>query len=110
MAFNRGEIYWVSLPKRDPQGTEIEKTRPCIILSLSAANEFRSTVVVVPLTSSPQPVPPVAISVSSAGADSVAVCDQVTAVDKRRLGDKKGVLSSKDMRAVEESVRLVLGL
>ena len=110
MSLKRGDIHWVDFPKRDPKGSEIEKTRPCVILSLSSVNALRRTVVVVPLTSSPEPVPPVAIAVASAGPDSVAVCDQVTAVDKRRVKNRSGSLSAKDMQAIEQSVRLVLGL
>ena len=110
MSVKRGDIHWVDFPKRDPKGSEIEKTRPCVILSLSAVNELRRTVVVIPLTSSPEPVPPIAIAVASAGPDSVAVCDQVTAVDKRRVKNRAGSISAKDMQAIEHSVRLVLGL
>lgn len=110
MRILRGDIYWVNFPKRDPHGAEIEKTRPCVVLSVSVVNEQRRTVVVVPLTSSPEPVPPIAIAVPSVGADSVAVCDQLTAVDKKRLQNKSGVMSREDMQAVEASVRLVLNL
>ena len=110
MSVKRGDIHWVDFPKRDPKGSEIEKIRPCVILSLSAVNELRRTVVVIPLTSSPEPVPPIAIAVASAGPDSVAVCDQVTAVDKRRVKNRAGSISAKDMQAIEHSVRLVLGL
>jgi len=106
----RGDIHWVDFPKRDPKGSEIEKTRPCVILSLSAVNNLRRTVVVIPLTSSPVPVPPIAIAVPSAGPDSVAVCDQVTAVDKRRVKNRSGSVDADDMKAIEQSVRLVLGL
>ena len=110
MSLLRGDIHWVNFPKRDPKGSEIEKTRPCVLLSLTAVNAVRRTVVVVPLTSSPDPAPPIAIAVASAGPDSVAVCDQVTAVDKRRLKGKAGRISAKDLQAIEQSVRLVLGL
>lgn len=110
MTLVRGDIHWVDFPKRDPKGSEIERTRPCIVLSLTAVNELRRTVVVVPLTSSPAPAPPIAIAVASAGPNSVAVCDQVTAVDKRRLKNKSGSVSAKDLQAIEQSVRLVLGL
>ena len=110
MNLARGDIHWVSFPRRDPKGSEIEKTRPCVILSLTAVNTVRRTVVVVPLTSSPEPAPPIAIAVASAGADSVAVCDQVTAVDKKRVKNKAGRVSAGDMRTIEQSVRLVLGL
>ncbi len=106
----RGDIHWVDFPQRDPKGSEIEKTRPCVILSLSAVNNLRRTVVVIPLTSSPVPVPPIAIAVPSAGPDSVAVCDQVTAVDKRRVKNRSGSVDADDMKAIEQSVRLVLGL
>lgn len=110
MSLLRGDIHWVNFPKRDPKGSEIEKTRPCVILSLTAVNVVRRTVVVVPLTSSPEAAPPIAIAVTSAGVESVAVCDQVTAVDKRRLKGKTGRVSTKDLQAIEQSVRLVLGL
>ena len=106
----RGDIHWVDFPKRDPKGSEIEKTRPCAFLSLSAMNKLRRTVVVIPLTSSPVPVPPIAIAVPSAGPDSVAVCDQVMAVDKRRVKNRSGSVDADDMKAIEQSVRLVLGL
>jgi mRNA interferase MazF len=110
MSYKRGDIHWIDFPKRDPRGSEIEKTRPCVVLSLTKTNEIRRTVVVVPLTSSPEPVPPIAIAVPSAGPDSVAVCDQVTTVDKKRVKGRFGVLSGEDMRALEDSVRAVLGL
>jgi mRNA interferase MazF len=52
----RGDIWWVSL---DPaQGSEIKKTRPCIVLSHSTVNRLRRTVVVVPLSSAAKPHPP----------------------------------------------------
>ena len=110
MSLKRGDIHWVDFPKRDPKGSEIEKTRPCVIISLSSVNDLRRTVVVIPLTSSPEPVPPIAIAVASAGVNSLAVCDQVTTVDKRRVKNRSGSVSAKDMKAIEQSVRLVLGL
>ena len=48
----RGEVWWVRL---DPTlGSEIAKTRLCLILSTNILNERRKTVVVIPLSSSPQ--------------------------------------------------------
>ena len=35
MSITRGDIYWVNFPKHDPPGAQIEKTRPCVILSLT---------------------------------------------------------------------------
>jgi mRNA interferase MazF len=110
MSPQRGDIHWISLPTRDPKGAEIEKTRPCVILSLSGANIHRKTVVVVPLTSQQRDAPPVVISVPSAGPDSKAVCDQLLAVDVRRVLERQGSLSLQDMERLEDSIRRVLGL
>ena len=104
----RGEIWWVNL---DPsKGREIKKHRPCVIVSADWLNSRRSTPVVVPLSASPASAPPIVVSVPSAGPDSVAVIDQVRAVDKSRFTHTTGRLSSKDFAAVESSLRQVLQL
>lgn len=110
MPIERGDIYLVKFPSRTPRGSEIEKRRPCIAMSSTGVNEVRRTVMVVPLTSSPAPAPPIAISVPSAGDRSVAVCDQLNAADKRRLRGRVGPLSAPDLAEVERSLRIVLGL
>ena len=106
----RGEIWWVDL---DPtRGGEIQKTRPAAILTVDALNRARRTVVVVPLSTSATPRPPIVVSVPSAGenAGSVAVCDQVRAVDKTRLVRRTGALSEADLLVISSGVRQVLGL
>ena len=104
----RGEVWWVGL---DPtRGSEIKKTRPAAILTVDALNRARRTVVVVPLSSSAQPRPPIVVAVPSAGPGSVAVCDQVRAVDKTRLVERIGELSNVDLLSLSSGVRQVLGL
>lgn len=107
-AVRRGEVWWVDL---DPtRGSEIRKTRPAVVLTVDALNRVRRTVVVVPLSTGPAPRPPIVVATASAGAGSVAVCDQVRAVDKGRLTRCAGQLTGADLRAVEDGVRAVLGL
>lgn len=104
----RGEVWWVDL---DPtRGSELRKRRPALILSVDALNRARRTVVVVPLSSSPEPRPPLVVPVPSAGPESVAICDQLRAVDKRRLDRVFGRVENAELRAVEDGVRVVLGL
>lgn len=104
----RGEVWWVDL---DPtRGSEIRKTRPAVIISVDALNRARRTVVVVPLSSAAPARPPLVIPVESAGAGSVAVCDQVRAVDKTRLVSQMGHLSQLDLKTLSESLSVVLGL
>jgi mRNA interferase MazF len=101
-------VWWVDL---DPtRGSEIRKTRPAVVLTADALNRARRTVVVVPLSTGPTPRPPIVLAMVSAGAGSVAVCDQVRAVDKSRLTRREGQLAVADLRAVEDGVRVVLGL
>jgi mRNA interferase MazF len=104
----RGEFWWVRLDTAT--GSEIGKTRPCLILSTNIVNERRRTVVVVPLSSSPQPSPPLLIPVECAGRTVVAVTDQIRAVAKERLEKKWGEASSADVEAVEAGVRRILEL
>ena len=104
----RGEIWWVRL---DPTlGSEIHKTRPCVVLTSNILNERRRTVVVIPLSSSPQASPPLLVPVDCAGRTAVAVMDQARAVAKERLEQRMGVLSSEHLTAVESGLREILDL
>lgn len=104
----RGEVWWVNF---DPaQGMEIQKRRPAVILSVNALNRARGTVVVVPLSTSAKPRPPIVLPLPSAGNDSVAVCDQLCATDKKRFGSKICNLSPRDLTMLTEAMKIVLGL
>ena len=104
----RGDVWWVNF---DPtQGSEIRKTRPAVVVTANGLNRARRTVVVVPLSTGPQPRPPIVVATPSAGANAVAVCDQVRAVDKRRLARTSGQISPTDLKNIEEGLRRVLEL
>jgi mRNA interferase MazF len=104
----RGEVWWVRL--EPTLGSEIGKTRPCLILSANILNERRRTVVVVPLSSSPRPSPPILVPVECAGRRVVAVTDQIRAVAKERLHERLAEVSASDLLAVETGVRRILEL
>jgi len=104
----RGDIWWVNLDP--PIGSEIHKTRPAVVVTADALNRARRTVVVVPLLTGPAPTPPIVVATPSAGPSSVAVCDQLRAVDKRRLTRNLGRLSTADLQTIEDGIRRVLEL
>ena len=111
----RGDIILVNFDptKGDAHkvGAEILKRRPAVVLTRTGINRVRRTVIVVPLSSSPKPAEIFAVPVPSAGPDSVAVCDQLTAIDKRtRILKQLGKLSTQDLRLVEQGVRDALAL
>ena len=98
----RGEIWWVSL---DPtQGAEIQKTRPCLVLTSDVLNNFRQTVVVVPLSTSAKAHPPITIPISCEGKSIVAVIDQIRAVARHRLHR----LKSRIEKASPETISAVI--
>ncbi len=95
----------------DPtRGSEIRKTRPAVVITADSLNRARRTVVVVPLSTGPAPRPPLVVATPSLGPDSVAVCDQLRAVDRARLVRPQGQLSPADLRAIEDGLRAVLAL
>lgn len=106
----RGDIVLVNFdPTKGEEhkvGAEILKQRPAVVLTRNSINRVRRTVVVVPLSSSPKSAEIFAVPVPSAGPDSVAVCDQLTAIDKRtRILKQIGRISPQDLRLIEQGVR-----
>src|SRR5580704_7893206 len=105
---NRGDVYWVEL--NPTKGSEINKKRPCVIVSASPINRARNTVIVVPLSTAARERPPIVINVECLGKQVAAICDQIRTVDKSRLVQSAGSLSAKDMDVLDDSLRQVLML
>ena len=104
----RGEVWWVEF---DPAvGSEVRKTRPAVIVSNDAANRNLARVVVIPLTSNTGRQYPGEALVSVDGQSSKAMADQIMAADKARLKSQLGVVGKADMLAVEDAIRVHLGL
>lgn len=109
----RGEIYFAAL---DPsRGSEIQKTRPVIIVSNDAANRASSLVTVLPLTSNVAHIHPFEVKLSARETgltkDSKAMAQQVRTIDKARLGPvRKGFAPMAKMRQIDDALRLHLAL
>jgi mRNA interferase MazF len=102
----RGEVWWVSL---DPaEGSEIKKTRPCVVLTHNTLNQLRRTVIVIPLSSAAKPHPPITVPVTCQGKSAVAVIDQIRAVAKHRLKSKLEIMSLADLDAISRAVSTIL--
>ena len=104
----RGDVYWVAL---DPSlGSEIQKTRPAVIVSNNSCNAYGSRVVVLPLTSNVDSLYPGEALVTVKGKGARALGDQIRSLDKSRLRSKIETLSADEVTAVEEAIRITLGL
>ena len=95
--FHRFEVYLVNL---DPTiGSEIKKTRPCVIISPNEMNYNISTVIVAPLTSRKRDYP-TRVNCVVENKKGQIVLDQIRTVDKSRLVKKLDNLSKGEQRRV----------
>lgn len=91
----RGEIYLVNL---DPTiGSEVKKTRPCVVVSPNEMNQYIRTIVIAPMTTKRRNYKS-RVGVSFQGKEGEIMLDQIRTIDKKRLILKLGQLSSKDLR------------
>jgi len=95
------DIYIVNL---DPtRGSEIKKTRPCIIISPDEMNQHLRTVQIAPLTSNTRPYP-WRVSIRFRRKNGMVALDQIRTVDKSRLIKKTGKATPR----VIESIKAVI--
>ena len=97
MEVNRFEVYIINL---DPTiGHEIQKTRPCLVISPNEMNRYISTVIVAPMTTKGRKYP-TRITCSFQGQKGQIILDQIRTVDKKRLVKKLGTINSKEQNSV----------
>ena len=99
MAINRFEVHLVNL---DPTvGSEIKKTRPCLVISPDEVNHNLRTVIVAPMTTGGRAYP-TRVPCRFKGKDGQVVLDQIRTVDQSRLVKKLGRLDGKTATRVME--------
>lgn len=92
----RGDIWLVNL---DPTtGSEIRKTRPCVVISPPEMHDHLRTVIVAPMTTGSHPAP-FRIAVTHGGRKGLILLDQIRSVDKTRLTKRLGVVQSGTLTA-----------
>ena len=93
----RFEVYLINL---DPTpGREIQKTRPCLIVSPDEMNQHLSTVIIAPMTTKGKAYP-MRVNCKFQGREGMIVIDQLRAVDKLRLVKRLGQISAGTQTAV----------
>ena len=97
MGVNRGDVCLVSL---DPTlGSEIQKTRPCLVISPNEMNRHIKTVIIAPMTTTGRAYPS-RVPCRFQGRDGQVVLDQLRTVDKARLVRSLGRIGRKTMTDV----------
>jgi mRNA interferase MazF len=91
------EVWLVTL---DPtEGSEIRKTRPCVVVSPDEMNRHLRTVIVAPMTTAER-LYPTRVALRFQGKSGQAALDQLRAVDRQRLVRKLGAISAKTAQAI----------
>ena len=93
---SRGDIWLINL---DPtKGSEIKKTRQCIIVSPQEMHDFLRTVIIAPMTTKGRQAP-YRLSITHDGKKGLILLDQIRSVDKARLVKKVGKANPKTLTA-----------
>jgi mRNA interferase MazF len=102
VAVQRGEVWLAAL---DPTiGAEMQKTRPCVVVSPPEMHDFLRTVTIAPMTTGSRPAP-YRITLRFRGKDGLILLDHLRTLDKLRLVRRLGVLTTNTLRLTLAALR-----
>ena len=97
--------YQIVLVNLDPTvGSEMKKTRPCIVLSPNEMNKYLQTIVVAPLTSSSKPYP-TRIEIKHKTTNGWIAIDQIRTIDRLRIVKHFESLSENEIEKVKRVIQ-----
>jgi len=102
MAINQYEIVLVNLDLTI--GSEIKKTRPCVIISPNEMNKYLNTVVIAPMTSQSKKYP-TRVSVKHNSKKGWIVVDQIRTIDKQRIIKPLDNLTEKEIEKLKLTLK-----
>ncbi len=101
MVVKRFDVFLINL---DPTvGSEIQKTRPCVIISPDEMNRHITTVIIAPMTTKGK-VYPTRVVCQFQDKEGQIVLDQIRTIDKTRLIKKLGQISQDEQRSVLDTL------
>jgi len=105
MVVNQYEVFLIEL---DPtRGHEIQKTRPCLVVSPNEMNRTIGTVIVAPMTTKSRSYP-TRVGLQFQGKEGWIVLDQIRTIDKARLVKKLGRIADHEIERVKVILREML--
>ena len=97
--------YQVVLVNLDPTiGSEMKKTRPCVIISPDEMNKYLQTIIIAPITSSSKSYP-TRVILKNTKVKGWIVLDQIRTIDRQRVIKPLGVLTEKEILNVKSIIR-----
>ena len=100
--------YAIVLVNLDPTlGSEIQKTRPCVVVSPNEMNKHLNTIIIAPMTSSLKEYP-TRVAVNHNSKKGMIALDQIRTVDKKRILKVLGKLNKKEIQSTKEVLKEML--
>lgn len=96
------DIYWVDL--NPTIGAEMQKIRPCVIVSPKELNDHLDTVIIVPVTSAIHGYP-YRVRCHIMGRDGEMATDQIRTIDKSRLKNRIATLTAGETESLQDVLR-----
>ena len=97
--------YQIVLVNLNPtKGSEIRKTRPCVIISPDEMNKYLRTVIIAPMTTSSKKYP-TRIEIKHDGKTGWIVIDQIRTIDKQRIIKTMGHLSKTEIKEMKSIIK-----
>ncbi len=99
-------VCWVDL--NPTRGAEINKIRPCVVISPVEMNDYLRTIIIAPITSQAHENYPTRVQMATGSVTGWIVLDQIRSVDKTRLCNMEGKLSQSAIESVKNVIREML--
>jgi mRNA interferase MazF len=100
--------YELVIVNLDPTiGSEIKKTRPCVIISPNEMNSVLNTVIIVPITSNKKKYP-TRIKINKSKITGMIALDQIRTIDKKRITINLGMIPTKTIVSIKEVINEML--
>ncbi len=97
--------YSIVLVNLDPTlGSEIQKTRPCVIVSPNEMNKHLKTIVICPMTTNTKEYP-TRVAVNQVGKSGMIIVDQIRTIDKSRIQKVFGKLNKTEIKMCKEVIK-----
>ena len=108
MGLEHIDQYEVVVVNLDPtMGSEIKKTRPCLVVSPDEINRNLRTIIIAPITSRSKPYP-TRVKIRLRDQDNWVVIDQIRTVDRRRIYKKIGKIEDSEIQEVKKIIKETL--
>lgn len=108
----RGEVYWVNLPltNQPEKIRELHGKHPGLVISNNEQNRFSPLITILPLTSQVDKIYPFQVLSQLKGKSGVILVDQIRTIDRKRFGERMGVISLELMEKIERALHITLAL